>query len=123
MTTKKGALYKFWSSFGLPAYNEQSVPEGAELPYITYEVSEAAFGERINLSASIWSRSTSWAFNDKKLNEISEEIGRTGKFIDYDKGCLWILRGVPFGTSAGDLNDSAVKRTIINIMAEFESAN
>ena len=34
------ALYGFFSGFGLPAFVEYSVPEDAELPYITYPQKE-----------------------------------------------------------------------------------
>ena len=33
---KQQAIHGFWSSFGITAYDENSVPDDAELPYITY---------------------------------------------------------------------------------------
>jgi hypothetical protein len=35
---KSQALQSFWESFGIPAYNEYTVPDNAEMPYITYSV-------------------------------------------------------------------------------------
>ena len=35
--TKAAAIYQFWNSFGLTAYEENSVPTDATFPYITYQ--------------------------------------------------------------------------------------
>ena len=35
---KEQAIHFFWSQFGLPAYDENSVPDDAQMPYITYNV-------------------------------------------------------------------------------------
>ena len=41
------AYRAFWASFGLNAYDENTVPEDAELPYITYEYAENGFDDII----------------------------------------------------------------------------
>lgn len=41
MTDVHQALHAFWSSFGVPAYLSGHVPDGASLPYITFEVGDA----------------------------------------------------------------------------------
>ena len=41
--TAEQTLHSFWSSFGLTAYDENSVPDDAVLPYITYSVSYDSF--------------------------------------------------------------------------------
>ena len=33
--TKANAIYNFWNSFGITAYEENTVPEDAIFPYIT----------------------------------------------------------------------------------------
>ena len=53
------ALYQFWSSFGIPAYAENSVPEEAEMPYITYEGEVGNFDKVLSLSAQIFYYDTS----------------------------------------------------------------
>ena len=35
---KSQAVHDFWSSFGLTAYDENAVPDNAQMPYITYSV-------------------------------------------------------------------------------------
>ena len=39
---KYQAINEFWNRFGVMAYDENTVPDDAELPYITYGVNIAA---------------------------------------------------------------------------------
>lgn len=120
--TKEAAIYQFWSGFGLPAYEENSVPTGddaPDFPYITYSVVTSEFDRPVSLSASLWYRSTSWSVNNAKTQEISTAIGRGGKMLRVDDGVLWIKRGSPFAQSMGDPSDDMIKRKYINIEAEY----
>lgn len=125
--TKAAAIYQFWSSFGLDAYEENSVYAfGGELPfpYITYELNTDSFGDSgIPLSASLWYRSTSWVQANAKAEEISAEIGRGGKFILCDGGYIWIKRRRPFSQPMGDDSDDMIKRILISISVEFLTEN
>lgn len=124
--TKEAALYNFWSMFGLPAYEENSVPsgeDGAEFPYITYQVVTDSFGNDVVLTGSVWYRSTSWKEANAKAQEISNILSRGGVTIACDGGVIWIRRGVPFAQSMGDDSDDLIKRKYINIVAEFMTAN
>lgn len=124
--TKTEALYSFWSSFGLPAYDELSVPMTAEnqpdvdFPYLTYQtMTDSAFNS-LTLTASIWDRSTSWDTLNTLTDEISQEIGLSGVIIDCDdNGALWIKRGTPFAQSMGDDSDRFIKRKVLNINIDF----
>ena len=49
---KAQALHSFWSGFGLTAYDENTVPDGAQLPYITYEVEGDPYMQRGMKSSS-----------------------------------------------------------------------
>ena len=124
--TKAAAIYQFWSSFGIPAYDENSVPsdeDGAEFPYITYQVVTDSFGNDVALTGSVWYRSTSWKEANAKAQEISDKISRGGVTIACDGGVIWIRRGVPFAQSMGDDSDDLIKRKYINLVAEFMTAN
>ena len=121
--TKEAALYNFWSMFGLPAYEENTVPEDAAFPYITYQVVTDSFGYDVALTASVWYRSTSWKEANAKAQEISDKISRGGVTIACDNGIIWIRRGVPFAQSMGDDSDDLIKRKYINLVAEFMTAN
>ena len=58
--TKAAAIYQFWSSFGLTAYEENTVPTDAAFPYITYQLVTDSFDREIPLVASLWYRSESF---------------------------------------------------------------
>lgn len=40
MTNTAAALNEFWNSFQIPAYTSDSVPDGQDLPYIVYNLTE-----------------------------------------------------------------------------------
>ena len=121
--TKAAAIYQFWNSFGLTAYEENSVPDEAQFPYITYQLVTDSFDREIPLTASIWYRSESWSGINAKAEEISQKISRGGKIIPCDGGVIWLKRGHPFAQSMGDESDDLIKRKYLNITAEFMTAD
>ena len=121
--TKAAAIYQFWSSFGLTAYEENTVPTDAAFPYITYQLVTDSFDREIPLTASLWYRSESWTAINAKTEEISREISRGGKIISCDGGAIWLKRGQPFAQNMGDESDDLIKRKYINITAEFMTAD
>lgn len=127
--TKEEALFLFWASFGLKAYEESSVPAGdraPEFPYITYQVVTDSFGGESAMTASIWDIKaqghSATKANDLKAAEISKAIGMGGKLIPYDGGAIWLKRGTPFAQSMGDDSDDRIRRKLLNITAEYISA-
>ncbi len=125
--TKAAALYQFFSSFGLPAYEENSVYDMDDIPdfpYITYELNTDSFSDNsISLSCSLWYRSTSWVQCNAKAEEISKAIGQGGVILPCDGGYIWIKRSSPFAQSMGDDSDDMIKRKFINISAYFFTAD
>ena len=121
--TKAAAIYQFWSSFGLTAYEENTVPTDADFPYITYQLVTDSFDREIPLTASLWYRSESWAGINAKTEEISQKISRGGKIIPCDGGAIWLKRGQPFAQSMVDKSDDLIKRKYLNITAEFMTAD
>ena len=121
--TKAAAIYQFWNSFGLTAYEENTVPTDAVFPYITYQLVTDSFDREIPLTASIWYRSESWTAINAKAEEISQKISRGGKIISCDGGAIWMKRGNPFAQSMGDKSDDLIKRKYLNITAEFLTAD
>ena len=89
------ALYTFFSGFGLDAYPEDTVPDEAQLPYITYRVAIPEWENPISLYARVWYRSVSFAAISAKVGEIDEEIG-PGAFVPFKDGAIWIFKGTPF---------------------------
>ena len=121
--TKAAAIYQFWNSFGLTAYEENTVPTDADFPYITYQLVTDSFGREIMLTASIWYRSESWTAINAKTEEISQKISRGGKIISCDGGAIWLKRGQPFSQNMGDESDDLIKRKYLNVTAEFITAD
>ena len=121
--TKAAAIYQFWSSFGLTAYEENTVPDDATFPYITYQLVTDSFDREIPLTASLWYRSESWTGINAKTEEISHKISRGGKIISCDGGAIWLKRGRPFAQNMGDESDNLIKRKYMNITAEFMTAD
>jgi len=124
--TKMQTLYSFFSSFGIPAYEENSIYSSKvapQMPYITYTVTTDSFGGGdVPISCSIWYRTTSWKEPEQKSDEISAAIGYEGKVIKADDGYVWLKRGSPFSQNMADPSDDLVKRKYINIMAEYLTA-
>ena len=115
---KAQAIHSFWSGFGLTAYDENSVPNDAKMPYITYSVITDSLEYVALLTASLWYRNTSWEAISKKADEISEAL-KDGKLIKLDKGYAYLYRGTPFAQRMGDEADNIIKRIYFNVNCEY----
>lgn len=91
MTETAKALYGFYSGFGIPAYTETTVPDDAELPYITYSLPETEPLEPATHFAQVWYYGTSNAGVIAKADEIKRAIG-TGVLIKCDGGGYVCIR-------------------------------
>ena len=129
--TKAAAINEFWNSFGLKAFEENTlldVDENGqeikpEFPYITYQLVTDSFDREVAATANIWYRTTGWKAINAKTEEISAHIGLGGKIIKCDGGRIWIKRGQPFAQNMGDENDDLIKRKYLNLTFEFFTAN
>lgn len=117
--TKAEAIHAFWSSFGLPAYEESAVPPGTAMPFITYTYAADSYSRECALTAELWYRSTSWTKANMKAEEIGREIGFGGTLLPCDGGKIWIRRGTPFERSLKESADPGVRRKTINITAAY----
>lgn len=112
-------LHQFWSGFGLTAYDENTVPDNAVLPYLTYEASSDFFGSDLQQAAALWYRSNSWKAITEKEQEISKVIGRGGVVLPCEGGAIWIKRGTPWAQRMYDSNDATIRRIALNYEIEF----
>ncbi len=124
---KAQALNGFFMLFGIPAYEENSVPSDATLPYITYQLVDGFFDGELPISLSVWDingngHSALKSVVDKGY-EISAKIGRGGVFIKCDGGAIWLKRGEPFSQIMGDPDNADIKRNYINLTAEYFTAD
>ncbi|MBQ6127094.1 hypothetical protein IJI69_00390 [Candidatus Saccharibacteria bacterium] len=119
--TKAAAIYSFWNSFGIPAYEENTVPDDAELPYITYQLVTDSFDMEVPMAASIWYRSPLWTEINAKTEEISEEL-YNGVLLECDKGLIWLKKGSPFAQNMSDSSDDMIRRKYLNLAVEYLTA-
>ena len=120
---KAQALQNFWESFGIPAYEQTTVPDTATMPYITYSVSTDSLGNVVNMTASVWYHSTSWKDISIKTEQIAKRIVEMQPpAIKFDGGRLYIAKGTPFAQRMADPSDNMIRRMYINIQAEYLSA-
>ena len=119
---KSQALQNFWESFELPAYDENSVPDDAEMPYITYSVGTDSIDSPLSLAGTLWYYSTNWRDISRKSEEIAKVIAEHGFYSKkINNGYLWITKGTPFAQRMGSDKDP-VKRIYMNITVEFLTA-
>lgn len=115
---KQQAYYQLWNSFGIPAYDELTVPDDAPFPYITYQVITDSIDKPVFPSASIWYRSASWTNIDLKLEEITDYIEDLQP-IELDEGYMYVTRGQPWAQRMTDDVERDVKRYTLNLNVEF----
>lgn len=116
--TKEQAYHNLMSSFSWKAYDENTVPDDAVLPRLTYNLSVAEFGGPVAMSLSLWDRSTKWTSVTEKADEIYKAIGLGGKIITFDSGYIWVKRGQPFSQRMSD-EDDTIRRIYINLEVEY----
>ena len=108
----------FLASFGLPVYDENTVPEDAAMPRLTYSWSESELDAPVALSVSLWYRSKSWKDITLMAENLYDEVGYAGKVLPIVGGYLWIKRGSPFSQRVSDPDDG-IRRILINFTVEF----
>ena len=115
MTKSARALYEFFSGFGIPAYVHDSVPDNAQMPYITYELIEPEPLSFSYLHASVWYRDTSYAAVSAKCDQIKAAIG-WGTSIPTGSGFIALFRekGTPFAQVLSDPNPET-KRVLLTM--------
>ncbi len=123
---KVQAFNTFWASFGLPAYDENTVPDGEhapKFPYLTYSVSVSEFDSQVPINVSLWYRSNTWKDAENKMRELEKAISaRGGARVSFTNGVIWFTRGSPFYQHMNDDSDELIKRIYVNVTAEFFTA-
>ena len=85
MTATASALYAFYSGFGMPAYQTDTVPDDATLPYITYLYAEPQYQSPVSHYCRIYMRTNS---NAELLNKAGEVIRAVGDGVVFDNGVV-----------------------------------
>lgn len=118
MSDKWQALHNFWSGFGIPAYDQATVPDDAVMPYITYTALVAPFENATLLTGDIWYNSTRWDEISQKADQIALALKGHKLLPIRTKEYLMLTQGSPFAQRLYDTDDR-VKRIHINVMGEF----
>lgn len=122
------AQYNFWSQFGVPAYEENSVPDLKELtfPYITYEAAVGGFGDTIPISASIWDKVRDGYSALETLDTLSDAIEDVivNSFPrNYDNGKYRVWKEGSWSENMSDPDDDKIKRKRLSVNFEFMDFN
>lgn len=110
----------FWNQFQWPAYDENTVPDNAKAPIITFNNIISKFEDNVMLNADLWYRSKSWETIEEKAAEIAEAIGYRWD-CDIDNGKVHIYQGSPFSQHMPD-DDDSMRRIRINIIVNYDTA-
>jgi hypothetical protein len=109
----------FWSGFGLTAYDENTVPENATYPYLTYQAVVGSLEGEMTISANLWYRSNSWAEISQKALEIEKSINQVKRF---DGGYMKIRKpDANFAQRLREESDDLVRRILLTVNIEFLS--
>lgn len=119
----------YWESFGLRAFNEQTVPatipddDGDMVPlvppYITYEPAIGSINETVPISAKVWYYGTSNAEVTNKVTEMEPNVNRV---LEYDGGVLKVRKAERWARQAPeDPTDEQIRAIELNVEMEFIS--
>ena len=117
---KAQAIDKFWNGFGIPAYDQFTVPEDAPFPRITYSVYMDNFDRPVVMNANLWYKSKSWKEITQKTDEISKAIEEAYPITtEIDDGRLYITKGNPWAQRMDDPEDDQIRRMYLTIQVEY----
>ena len=119
---KEQAIHSFWNSFNVKAYDENSVPDDAAFPRITYSIATSSFEDVVAMTVNLWDKSTSWANITHLKDLISETIGSGGTVLPIDNGYVWLNRGSTFAQRLNG-NDDTIRRIYLQLQVEFFTNN
>lgn len=118
MTGVHKALYRFWSGFSLDgaslsAYLSGHVPDGAALPYITFDVADGDSFAASILTAIVWLKAESGvnvnAQRAQVLDQIARAIPAEGVLLQYSGGTIRLDRNpANFQSYYDDPEDASV---------------
>lgn len=109
------ALYRFFSSFRIPAYAIGSVPSEARPPYITYQVTVPERLKTVPFYAELWYRSSGLVDIHAKADEIETAIGE-GVSIATKAGAVRVYANTSFLQDREFPGDPTLKCAYLSMM-------
>lgn len=116
--TQAEALYKFFSSFDIPAYPANSVPKDTKFPWLTYEAKTGFWGDSVSCAVNLYYHTDSEVAPNAKIKEIGDRIGLGGIQLLCDEGTIWVQRATPWNTPIAEA-DSATKHKQLMLTLDF----
>ena len=117
--TKAEALYKFYNSFGIPAYPNSNVPDDVIFPYLIYEPYIANNGNELSPAINLYCYTDSEAQPNDLADKISKAIGQ-GISIKTDDGAMYIYHNTGWQPIVDNTN-SAIKRRYTTLSIVFNT--
>lgn len=111
MTSTAAALYKFYSGFGLPAYEVNTVPDDVTLPYITYLYQEPHYNNAASHYAQVFMRTNS---NTELMDKAGEIVRAIGEGIVLENGVV-IRPSTPLVQILHDASNPDIRMAYINL--------
>ena len=105
------ALKTFLSGFEMPAFQEDSVPDDIQLPYITYSLSEPEWNQKASMIVQVWDRTKSNERIIRTADQITQAIGERCD-LELDGGYLVIWPETPLIQTKVD---GGVRQALINL--------
>lgn len=116
--TPEAAFFQFMNSFGMTSYVERSVPDDATLPYATYALPVAGWGDgEVAVAVHLWHRTTSEAVVNASVRALMAAVPLGGRQVQCDGGAMLVRRGTPFAQPAGE--SAGVKDQYVNLSVEY----
>ena len=84
-------LCDYWNSFDIPAYPEETVPDDATLPYITYDLKSPYWRDASIYNVRVWYEDTSFTGIINMVDKISADIGE-GKRMESNGVIIYLFK-------------------------------
>ena len=120
MTDIAQALQQFFGGFGLPAYGKNDVPDGAEAPYITYEIVRPAPLRRAPLKAWVWSRGNDLTDAFGVCDQMRAALAEGGAAVGNGAAHLFAENPFMQEEGGGDMRSVAVRVSVLATTEETE---
>lgn len=117
---KWSAQKMYWSSFGLPAYEENTVPDDAVMPYLTYQAVNGQLGGVPNASANLYYKGTSWTRIMQEVNQMEKAIDRQ---IFIEGGIMKVRKPLQHFAQPQPETVKNVRRMLLTVEIEFMTVN
>ena len=111
------ALYTFYSSFNLPAYTVQNVPDDVVLPYLTYSYVEPDWDRSATHYVQIFMRTHSDGPLLEKAGEIVRAIGTGLRLPCENGGCVYLHLDSPIVQINVEM-DSDIRYAYLNLQLD-----